>query len=345
MLEHPTNPSDGVPNIENLPPMNIRCPFDAGDPIQAELHKDRWPGMGFSAPSSPPPSAPRCPIRYLDQHSPEEIAQYLEAHKHEVPRSHAICVKRYQNSSESMRQIDAKYGNLANMIQGLSEKHKPILENQEPPQKQAASSTSAERVEKWAEDVSSSLDPTPKVESEEAEARSGHFERPLREIRVGESPSRPWGIALPEQLAPNPMNSPVAPVRISAVLESTHAQEKHALGSPLAQSFQETAPGSSRGVENCPFKSDRSEPNQVNGVIDNVEAANQKFTEHRRIEHSITGVDHGVDHGVETPRPHLSVIRPPSPARIFFNGPVFFGYSAEQAALVLQQLQNLHQPM
>ncbi|KAK3060873.1 hypothetical protein LTR53_019968, partial [Teratosphaeriaceae sp. CCFEE 6253] len=29
-----------------------------------------------------------CPIRFMDQHSPEEVATYFEKHKHELPRSH-----------------------------------------------------------------------------------------------------------------------------------------------------------------------------------------------------------------------------------------------------------------
>jgi len=64
----------------------------------------------------------------MDQHSPEEIAKYFENHKHEIPRSHAICVNRFQRNGESMRQIDEKYGNLVNMIQGLGQKHKPCYQ-------------------------------------------------------------------------------------------------------------------------------------------------------------------------------------------------------------------------
>ena len=43
--------------------------------------------------SNPDPNV--CPIRFLDQHSPVEAATYFENHKHEIPRSHEICVKRY----------------------------------------------------------------------------------------------------------------------------------------------------------------------------------------------------------------------------------------------------------
>ncbi|KKF94247.1 hypothetical protein CFO_g3404 [Ceratocystis platani] len=76
------------------------------------------------------PSA-TCPIRYLDKHTPEEIAQYVEKHKHQIPRSHEICVRRYQQSDEQVRKLDAKYGNLVSMIEGLSQLHKPMLASEE----------------------------------------------------------------------------------------------------------------------------------------------------------------------------------------------------------------------
>jgi hypothetical protein len=134
------------------------------DPITAKIQAE-----------APVDSTAKCPIRYLDQHSPEEVAQYFENHKHEIPRSHEICVKRYQTNTESIRQLDAKYGSLVNMIQGLGVKHKPLLPTED-----------HERVENWAEKL-----------SHDEEDREGHFERPLKEIRVGESPSRPWGISVP----------------------------------------------------------------------------------------------------------------------------------------------------
>ena len=58
------------------------------------------------------------------------------------------------------------------MIQGLGVKHKPLLPSDD-----------HERVEHWTETL--------------LPERDGHFERPLKEVRVGESPSRPWGISLP----------------------------------------------------------------------------------------------------------------------------------------------------
>lgn len=154
--------------------------------------------------ASPPPSisgsASKCPIRLLDERSPEEVAEYFETHKHEVPRSHEICVKRYQSNAQSIRLLDAKYGNLVNMLQGLGIKHQPLLRPHEETESVASmDSKSVEKVEKWADNV----EETP-VEGQapnrhslpDTEERQAHFDRPLKEIRVGESPSRPWGIPM-----------------------------------------------------------------------------------------------------------------------------------------------------
>ena len=142
-------------------------------------------------------SIPQCPIRALDHHSPEEVAKYFEEHKREIPRSHEVCIKRYQNNTESIRKLDAKYGNLVNMIQGLSAKHQPFLASKDDEEhNEDAVSENIVSVKEWASNVK--LQDTKDAKYVEAsDHRQSHFDRPLKEIRVGESPSRPWGIALP----------------------------------------------------------------------------------------------------------------------------------------------------
>ena len=142
-------------------------------------------------------STPQCPIRALDHHSPEEVARYFEEHKREIPRSHEVCIKRYQNNTESIRKLDAKYGNLVNMIQGLSAKHQPFLASKDDEEHtKGALSENIVSVKEWASNVK--LQDTKDADYVEAsDDRQSHFDRPLKEIRVGESPSRPWGIALP----------------------------------------------------------------------------------------------------------------------------------------------------
>ena len=177
------------------------------DPIAAEFHR----ACAASPPPSATGSASKCPIRFLSRHSPEELAAYFENHKHEIPRSHEVCVKRYQSNEESIRQLDAKYGSLVSMIQGLGAKHQPMLpaERDETDPTHQDGNKANERVEKWAEDVSASSKADMPAESVADEERESRFERPLKEIRVGESPSRPWGISVP--LSPTPKLAPSLP--------------------------------------------------------------------------------------------------------------------------------------
>ncbi|CAI0646786.1 unnamed protein product [Colletotrichum noveboracense] len=167
-------------------------------------------------------SPAKCPIRYLDQHSPEEIAHYVETHKHELPRSHEVCVRRYQKNEVQIKKLDAKYGNLVNMIQGLSALHQPMLPSSQQEQEET-DRASNERVENWAKAVTATAtddaeQSLPALEDAE-EARQSHFDRPLKEVRVGESPSRPWGISVPvyernglDDDERPPMSPPPAPV-------------------------------------------------------------------------------------------------------------------------------------
>ncbi|TDZ25905.1 hypothetical protein Cob_v000945 [Colletotrichum orbiculare MAFF 240422] len=166
-------------------------------------------------------SPAKCPIRYLDQHSPEEIAHYVETHKHELPRSHEVCVRRYQKNETQIKKLDAKYGNLVNMIQGLSALHQPMLPSSQIEQEEI-DRASNERVQNWAKAVtatgSDDADQTQPEPEDAEENRQSHFDRPLKEVRVGESPSRPWGISVPVYDSnglddqERPMSPPPAPV-------------------------------------------------------------------------------------------------------------------------------------
>lgn len=176
------------------------------DPIRAEICGN----IPASPTASADGSAAVCPIRFLDQHDPEEIAKYFEKHKHELPRSHEVCINRFQSNQESIEQLDRKYGNLVNMIQGLGQKHQAWLPEEpeddieEGLELGASADAKADaKVERWAKAVSASLqDGIPSSEEEPVEpsaeeTRTAHFDRPLKEVRLGESPSRPWGISVP----------------------------------------------------------------------------------------------------------------------------------------------------
>lgn len=239
------------------------------DPIKADAHHTRSSSSSVSVIGCAS-NCPRCPIRFLDQHSPEEVAQYFKNHSHELPRSHEICVKRYQRNEESIRQLDHKYGDLVNMIQGLGQKHQPLLSPKQGGSSMVPKNSLTERDETWAENQKLSGPITEGTDAKQKnEDREGHFERSLREIRVGESPSRPWGISVPQ------------PVKIP----SSVASAKEEAASRLAPQPEIPTPTTPLQEQHMPRKEISSQ----------------------------------------------------NPQQLLFTGPVFIGYSAEQAAQVLRR--------
>ncbi|KAL8936399.1 MAG: hypothetical protein Q9211_004208 [Gyalolechia sp. 1 TL-2023] len=182
---------------------HVRSEDTIEDPIAAET----GPTEVISHHPSQTAPVSKCPIRFLDQHSPEDVAAYFKNHSHELPRSHEICVRRYQRNDDQIRQLDHKYGNLVNMIQGLGQKHQPMLHTKADGGNQSQAQTSQRKVEAWAKEVKDDLKAQANhgVGEETSSLRDNHFDRPLKEIRVGESPSRPWGISVPQaaQAAPS----------------------------------------------------------------------------------------------------------------------------------------------
>lgn len=216
----------------------LQCPFSAiknaaiDEPDETELdptpHHSKDPicaAMFEEATSAPAPNgsaANKCPIRFMDKHSPEEIARYVETHKHELPRSHEVCLRRNQKNEEQIRKLDAKYGNLVSMIQDLSHLHAPMLPESELERHLEADGSSNRRVSDWAQNVSASAAEGPVAAKDMSESdmsdddeqdadRAGHFDRPLKEVRVGESPSRPWGISVPIPPPYEQVERPVSP--------------------------------------------------------------------------------------------------------------------------------------
>ncbi|KAL8786066.1 MAG: hypothetical protein Q9195_008381 [Heterodermia aff. obscurata] len=213
-------PDTGTQRPEILP-----TPENSIKPIRSTTaSKRRISDALSSAPPSAVGSTSKCPIRFLDHYSPEEVAEYFKNHKHEIPRSHEVCVKRYQSNAESIRQLDAKYGNLVTMIQGLGEKHQSLLPDtkEDDDNLPAMHGKSIEHIQHWAEGVQDgpegALDITTKPDSisspqlrqgrtrettcnttEQANSRAGrsHLAFNLKEIGVGESPSRLGGITVP----------------------------------------------------------------------------------------------------------------------------------------------------
>jgi hypothetical protein len=251
------------------------------DPIAAEFHQDK---ISVRSPNDQRPG--HCPIRFLDQHSPEEVAKYFENHKHEIPRSHEICVRRYQQNDASARQLDAKYGSLVNMIQGLGVKHKAYLPERDRIEEREKGSIHG--VEKWAENVSSqAASAVQDMPTSDEQPRVSRFERPLREVRVGESPSRPWGISVPaDKEVP------------ASALQSEDGVGHLKIESENSRASLDTKPA------RCPVDHGHASRPLKTPIHDDAGPTKTKGTEPQ--------------------------------TQIIFNGPVFFGYSADQVADLLR---------
>ena len=310
-LEHDFTTRNGTPS-------NLECPFakitngdppkQTSDPMAAEFHAEGSVGSGTAYAQQNPN---KCPIRYLDQHSPEEVAKYFENHKHEIPRSHAICISRYQQNDAKIRELDAKYGNLRDMIQSLGVQHQQYLSAKDRHEhtRRPSSPPGAVAVEQWAENVSrrsAEADVAPVVAQigkngadDEQEERLHNFDRPLREIRLGESPSRPWGIAVP-----------LAQETAASALPSDKGIEPLSLDRPDTdhRSTAEGQKAEERPAARCPFDPNASKKALPNGVYHVGEAAAEE----------------------------ARAKEPSSSPQMIFHGPVFFGYSPQQVEALLQ---------
>lgn len=365
---------NNINQSENGVSHGIEDPFGAAngdacghdpDPIKAEQHDRRSSQAPSGSAKSSTTRCPvaRCPIRYLDQHSPEAVADYVERHKHEIPRSHAICVQRYQKDSSSMRHLDAKYGNLISMIRGLSVKHQAYLPDRARSEA-GNSSSSAERVGKWAEEVGLKPQmhaPIKEEEEDGEEERKGHFDRPLREVRLGESPSRPWGIPVPFP-DPNLHTSP-ADADHDSVKSRDHADARTSSTAP-PQDHPPTKPAG-----RCPFGHGAAASASASEKPDDTPVTPLQDIPPHPYPTASKGqcpMGHGAPPSPDQLDPETETIRNPDKApkpadtveqetgipidgrgpdktgaNVIFNGPVFFGFSPEQTASFLQQLGSL----
>ncbi|ORY62140.1 uncharacterized protein BCR38DRAFT_437640 [Pseudomassariella vexata] len=316
-------------------------PHQSSDPICAAMLEDTG---SQQAPSANGTS--KCPIRYMDQHSPEEIAHYLETHKHELPRSHEVCVRRYQKNEDHIRKLDAKYGNLVNMVEGLGRIHQPMLPEQDTQPQSSLEKGSHDRVETWAQTVSANATNDPDQaeliaeQRDEDDERQSHFDRPLKEVRVGESPSRPWGIPIPIYGSPSmngeehgrPESPPPAPVYMpSSTSRSGHPETPAKTGK-------------------CPFDHTKMQLNGSNPAMPKTEEkgstrlgdarSNQPFTpatlaHHAPLPPGTTPGQPTFINAADVPRGKGT-----NPPAMLFTGPVFIGYPIEQAIQFMQQFQG-----
>lgn len=292
-------------------------------------------------------AAAKCPIRYLDQHSPAEIATYLEKHKHELPRSHEVCVRRYQKNEEHIKKLDAKYGNLASMVEGLSRIHQPMLPEQDTRPQSEVERGPNDRVQDWAHTVSATVtddpDRTSRDNGEVDDERQSHFDRPLKEVRVGESPSRPWGISVPvpfsdgqsSQGVPRarPVSPPPAPVHMPPSVARAET--------PL------------RETGKCPFDHTKLTP-MVNGATSHKQEEKESIRspDMPPSSQSVAPGHHPLPaQTAPSSLPQPAFINPTGlphskagdAPQMVFTGPVFIGYPVEQAIQFLQHFQTQQQ--
>jgi hypothetical protein len=277
----------------------IRADFSCGQPISADASIDG--------------SVPLCPIRFLDQHSPEELAKYFENHKHELPRSHEVCIRRVQEDQGAIQQLDSKYTNMVNMVTELSKVHKPMLPDPDDIAVEDGDSThdADEKVQNWAKDVSPAIGTHISTSAEYGTSdRESRFDRPLNDVRLGESPSRPWGIPVPEGNLNGNSGSP----------KSDHTASPQ---DPISGGPEITLEKPKR----CPFGQMMGEnilpPHPLN------ESRPPPMRE------PITMPKEPEMHA----EPFPATTSGPGPARpqMVFNGPVFIGYPVDQALAFLNQ--------
>ena len=346
-LQAPSQGGDEARDGDEGPVDPTPAPQQSADPICAAMEEDTR--------SQPAPAGTsKCPIRYLDKHSPEEIANYVKEHKHELPRSHAVCVERYQRNEDQVRKLDAKYGNIVTMIEGLGQLHKPMLPvSEDPPEDGVVNDASNQRVENWAQDVCAKTSEFPAAaeslasddgsdakrdEEDQEPTRESHFDRPMKEVRVGESPSRPWGISVPiydthevgEQGPPSPPPAPVLMPQGS----QPDAQEPSAPLKPMGK---------------CPF--DHTQLAGLNGLGVSRPPANDKPSEADRkppaTERPPISQKHETNpHPVPPTQPtflnlpQLTQSGNGNVPQMVFTGPVFIGYPMDQAMQFMSAYQQ-----
>ncbi|CAM1506521.1 Fc.00g061620.m01.CDS01 [Cosmosporella sp. VM-42] len=319
-------------------------PHHSMDPICAAMYAE-----STSQPAPANGSGGKCPIRYLDKHSPEEVAHYVETHKHELPRSHEVCLRRYQHNEDQIKKIDSKYGDIVSMIEGLGQLHQPMLpEAEEAQQHSDMEQVSNERVENWAQAVSVNTNPEENQDSTEMVDgdRQSHFDRPLKEVRVGESPSRPWGIHVPvyepsgrddEQ----PASPPPAPVRMPSPVRSTQTSVK----SPRKCPFDHTKFSALAGLD-PPHKLEAHRPPTPEVPQMSLSPTKESFSP---VKERFSPTKQPFSPIKETAPPHQSPPQPPAfinpdavkaagnMPQMIFTGPVFIGYPMEQAIQFMNQ--------
>ena len=295
--------------------------------------------FGHVSPSPSIASASNCPIRFLGHMSPEEVAEYFKNHKHELPKSHESCVKRHQSNTESIRELDAKYVNLVSMIQGLGEKHQPLLSERR------GEGETVDKIKHWAAGLEQDrgelesaavAEVYPVAQSTETARLDTQVDAQLKEIKLGESPTRPWGLHVPAT-ANSPSTS--TPCVLSMCDEQPNSILTPSLGRKFLNSNSE-APSKIESGENHPLPNKFTCPETTCRASEAVEFESfAALARHYLNEHDdTTDESHHREPPPapdESPAPKASTTVPPP---MYFTGPIFIGYSAQEAIDISRQL-------
>jgi proteasome activator subunit 4 len=151
------------------------------------------------------------------------------------------------------------------------------------------------------------------------ETRTAHFDRPLKEVRVGESPSRPWGISIPAKYTNADSSSSVGSVPTAS------PQFPLDTGRQVGDTPQNTG--------KCPFDH-RAMADQAHGQHQATQAAPPPAsppagTTARAPPAEPSPQGQVPEQNGETGGPRVI-------PQMVFNGPVFLGYPPDQLALLLQ---------
>ena len=314
------------------------------DPIRAEICGMDDP---VSASGSVEGSAGVCPIRFLDQHDPQDVAKYFEKHKHELPRSHEVCINRFQSNAQSIEELDRKYGDLVSMIQGLGQKHQDYLPEEpedadvdvDEPEDEAKTDV---KVEKWATAVTASLqNSTPEENDLEVpeptpdDTRSPRFDRPMKEIRVGESPSRPWGIHIPTKYTDARSSSSAGSAATASPplpLDTNGLNGETPLKKTGGCPFGHLVKADGSKVQELDIPAETVQAPLTDAPVSNLaQAVGTMQTEQPEPEPPQREREAEPKAG-PSPSPTTPAVVP----QMVFNGPVFLGYPPEQLAILLQ---------
>lgn len=297
--------------------------------------------VGYVSPPRSVASASNCPIRFLGHTSPEAVAEYFKNHKHELPKSHENCVKRHQTNTESIRELDAKYVTLVSMIQGLGEKHQPLL-----PDKRGEGET-VEKIQEWAAGLKQGQDETepegvaevcPVAQGDQGEGRGRletQVDAQLKEIRLGESPTRPWGVHVPASAISSSSSSTPDAVsgcnsQRNAILTPSPVIQPNKSNSEAPSNFSSENSHPHSNKLPCPEKTCRTYG--IAQFASFAELARHYVDEHDDTTHE-SRRRQPAPGPEETAPPKGSTTSPP----MYFTGPIFIGYSAQEAMEISRQ--------